>query len=406
MPEWVWEARNRSGEIRKGIIEAETDKVVFDKLRLQQLIPIRVRKKGAVDLSFLSSLFTGVSDKDLVIFTRQFATIIDAGLPLVTGLEILSSQMENKKFRKILSEVKIEVESGSTLSDALRRFPNVFDDLFVNMIAAGEAGGVLDTVLGRLATHIEKRSKIKKQVKGALTYPIVVIIFGFVAAAIMLWKVIPTFAAMFESMGSAESLPAATKFVINLSHNFIKVAPWIVLVIVIIVTAFYLFRRTEFGRLAIDNFVLMIPAIGNVIKKTAVARFTRTLGTLLASGVPILDSMDIVARAVGNSVIARSVMFARERISEGKSMSDPLAQSKVFPGMVVQMISVGEQSGSLDQMCNKIADFYEEEVDVAIAAMMSLLEPFIMVFIGGLVGGLMVSMYLPIFTLAGGIKAE
>jgi type IV pilus assembly protein PilC len=406
MPEWVWEARSKSGEIKKGVIEAEDNNAVFSKLRLQQLIPIRVRKKGTIDLSFLLTLGSGVGDKDLVIFTRQFATIIDAGLPLVTGLEILSTQMENKRFRTILREVKVEVESGATLSDALRRFPKVFDDLYVNMVAAGEAGGILDTILSRLAAHIEKRSKLKRQIKGALTYPIVVICFGFAATAIMLWKVIPTFAQMFESMGTSQGLPAATRFVIGLSHNFIKVAPWVALVILIVVTAFYMIYRTEQGKFTVDKFVLLLPAIGVVVKKTAVARFTRTLGTLLSSGVPILDSMEIVARAVGNSVVSKAVLFARERISEGKTMADPLAQSKVFPGMVVQMISVGEQSGSLDQMCTKIADFYEDEVDVAVAALTSLLEPFIMVFIGGLVGGLMVAMYLPIFTLAGQIRAE
>ena len=407
MAEWVWEARTKAGEIRKGVIEADDDRTVFSRLRLQQLMPIRVRKKGTVDLSFFTGFFTGISDKDLVIFVRQFATIIDAGLPLVTGLDILSQQMENKAFRRVLSEVKVEVESGATLSDAMRRFPRVFDDLFVNMVSAGEAGGILDTILNRLAIHIEKRSKIKGQIKGALTYPVVVIIIGILASAIMLGKVIPTFAAMFESMGSGkEALPAATKFVINLSENFIKVGPWILLVAVIIGVGFYMFYRLPQGKLAVHRFILLMPVIGIVVKKTAVARFTRTLGTMLASGVPILDAMDIVSRAVGNAVIQKAILFAKDRISEGKTMAEPLGQAKVFPGMVVQMISVGEQSGSLDQMCNKIADFYEEEVDVAVAALTSMLEPFIMIFIGGLVGGLLISMYLPIFTLAGQVRAE
>jgi len=407
MAEWVWEARTKAGEIRKGVIEADDDRTVFSRLRLQQLMPIRVRKKGTVDFSFITGFFTGIGDKDLVIFVRQFATIIDAGLPLVTGLDILSQQMENKAFRKVLSEVKIEVESGATLSDAMRRFPKVFDDLFVNMVSAGEAGGILDTILNRLAIHIEKRSKIKGQIKGALTYPIVVIIIGILASAIMLGKVIPTFARMFESMGSGkEALPAATKFVINLSENFIRVGPWILLVAVIIGVGFYFFYKLPQGKFAVHRFILLMPVIGIVVKKTAVARFTRTLGTMLASGVPILDAMDIVSRAVGNAVIQKAILFAKDRISEGKTMADPLGQAKVFPGMVVQMISVGEQSGSLDQMCNKIADFYEEEVDVAVAALTSMLEPFIMIFIGGLVGGLLISMYLPIFTLAGQIRAE
>jgi type IV pilus assembly protein PilC len=405
MAEWAWEARTKAGEIRKGIIEADDDKAVFSKLRIQQLIPIRVKKKGTIDLSFIAGMFTGVTDKDLVIFTRQFATIIDAGLPLVTGLEILSTQMDNKNFRKVLAEVKTEVESGATLSDALRRFPKVFDDLYVNMVAAGEAGGILDTILNRLAIHIEKRAKIKGQVKGALTYPVVVMIIGIMATTVMLWKVIPTFANMFSQMGGGtESLPAATKFVINISDNFMKVAPWIALVAVILGVAYYSFYRLPQGKLTVHRFFLLLPVIGTVIKKTAVARFTRTLGTMLSSGVPILEALEIVSRAVGNAVIEKAVLYARDRISEGKTMAEPLGQAKVFPGMVVQMISVGEQSGSLDQMCNKIADFYEEEVDVAIAALTSMLEPFIMIFIGGMVGGLLIAMYLPIFTLAGQVR--
>lgn len=406
MAEWIWEARTKSGELRKGTIEAEDDKAVFTKLRLQQLIPIRVKKKGAIDLSWLFALTSGVSDKDLVVFTRQFATIIDAGLPLVTGLDILSTQMENKRFRKILKEVKEEVEGGATLSDALKRFPRVFDDLFVNMVAAGEAGGILDTILNRLAVHIEKKAKLKRQIKGALTYPIVVICVGIVVTAIMLGKVIPTFQKLFASMGSAENLPAPTKFVIALSHGFLHAAPYIAAVIIIIIVAFISFYKLPQGRMAVHKFLLVLPLVGVVIKKTAVARFTRTLGTLLSSGVPILDSLEIVARAVGNAVVEKAIMFARDRISEGKTMAEPLAQSKIFPGMVVQMISVGEQSGALDQMCNKVADFYEDEVDTAISALTSVLEPIIMMFIGAVVGGLMIAMYLPIFTLASNIRGE
>jgi type IV pilus assembly protein PilC len=403
MAQWVWEARTKSGELRKGTIDAPDDKTVFSKLRMQQLVPLRVRRKG---LFRFPIALGGVSDKDLVIFTRQFATMIDAGIPLVTGLEILSGQMENRRFRAVIKSVKEEVEGGSTFSEALRVHSKVFDDLYVNMVAAGESGGILDTILNRLATHIEKRNKLKRQVLGALVYPVVVIIVGVIVTIIMLGYVIPTFEKLFSQMGSNAELPAATRFVISISKGFLKVGPFLLVAAILFFVGFSAVYRTQAGKLMVHRFMLFIPLVGNVLRKTAVARFTRTLGTLLSSGVPILDAMEIVARATGNAVIENAVMFAREKISEGKTMAEPLGQAGVFPGMVVEMISVGEQSGALDQMCNKIADFYEDEVDVAVAAMTSVIEPVLMMGVGGVVGGLMIAMYLPIFNLAGNIKSE
>ncbi len=404
MAQWVWEARAKSGELKKGTLEAPDEKSAHSKLRMQQLVPIRVRKKGALSLDL--AMFSGISDKDLVIFTRQFSTMIDAGIPLVTGLDILSNQMENKRFRTILKAIKEEVEGGSTFSEALRLHPKVFDDLFVNMIAAGEAGGILDTILNRLATHIEKRTKLIKQIRGAMVYPTFVIVVGVVVTFIMLWFVIPTFEGLFDSMGSGAKLPGPTRFVIALSRGFVKVGPFVIGALFLFIVAFIVFYRTPGGRFIVHKFILFVPLVGTVVRKMAVARFTRTLGTLLSSGVPILDALEIVARATGNAVIEKAVLFARDKISEGKTMAEPLGQAGVFPGMVVEMISVGEQAGALDQMCNKIADFYEEDVDVAVAAMTSALEPVLMVGVGGVIGGLMIAMYLPIFNLAGNIKSE
>jgi len=403
MAQWVWEARTKAGELRRGTLDAPDDKTVVSRLRMQQLVPIRVRKKGVLSFGLP---FGGVSDKDLVVFVRQFATMIDAGIPLVTGLEILSNQVESKRFRAVLKSVKEEVEGGSTFSEALRLHPRVFDDLFINMIAAGESGGILDTILNRLATHIEKRSKLRKQVIGALVYPVVVICIACLVTAVMLGWVIPTFERLFSQMGSKAELPAPTRLVIALSRGFLKGSPFIVGAIILLVAGFTALKRSAQGKLLIDRFLLFTPLVGNVLRKTAVARFTRTLGTLLTSGVPILDAMEIVARGTGNTVIEKAVMFAREKISEGKTMAEPLGQAGVFPGMVVEMISVGEQTGALDQMCNKIADFYEDEVDVAVAALTSVIEPILMVGVGGVIGGLMIAMYLPIFTLAGNSTSE
>jgi type IV pilus assembly protein PilC len=406
MAEFVWEARGRAGEIRKGTMEAESEAIVQTRLRAQQLNPTRVKKKG-FDLKNISFGFGGgVEPKDLVKFIRQFATMIDAGLPLVQCLEILSNQEPNKVFQAALKDIKATVEQGATFSDALRRHPKIFDDLFVNLVQAGEVGGILDTILTRLAVYIEKRVKLARQVRGALAYPTAVIIILVVVVFVLMTWVIPAFEGMFAEFGAKDALPGLTKMVIAMSKAFVSYLP---LIVIGGVGAFFgasYFYRTPRGKKIVHKLMLRLPVVGNVLQKVAVSRFTRTLGTLLASGVPILDALDIVAKTAGNVVVEEGLMYARARISEGKNMAEPLAEIKVFPGMVVQMVAVGEQTGALDTMLNKIADFYEDEVDVAVSSLTSLLEPILMVVVGAVVGVVLVSMYLPIFSLAGNIKSE
>jgi len=400
---WSYQARARSGEIRKGTVEAPSQEAALAKVRAMQLTPIRVSR--ALRLAEIT-IGSPVRLKDLVLFTRQFATMIDAGLPLVNCLEILGNQAENKRFGKIVLAVKESVEGGMNLSDAMAQHPKVFDELFTSLVAAGEAGGILDTVLNRQAVYLEKAAKLRRQLKGALTYPIVVICIGIGAMAAMLLKVIPTFEKLFADFGAEGELPGPTAAVIKMSRSFTTWAPIFFGGLAALILIFAWFYRTPRGKEILHRFLLLTPVFGPVVRKIAVARFTRTLGTLLSSGVPILDSLDITARTAGNVVVEKSIRYARERISEGKTMAEPLAQSKVFPGMVVQMIAVGEQTGALDQMCSKIADFYEEEVDVAVAALTSLLEPLLMIFVGGGVGWMLIAMYLPIFSIAGKIKAQ
>jgi type IV pilus assembly protein PilC len=403
MPAFAWEGRNARGETKKGTIDAESEQIVAARLKADQISPTKIKKAG----SALSKLSFGspVTEKDLVIFTRQFATMIDAGLPLVQCLDILATQTENKKFGKILADVKTQVESGATFSDALKRHPRVFDELYCNLIQAGEVGGILDTILQRLGTYIEKAMKLKRQVKGAMVYPIAILCVAILVVVVLLYKVIPVFKNMFVEM-RAGSLPAPTQVVINISEGFMKY--WYIFFggAMAISFGFTAMMRSDKGRRAFDGFILKVPIIGNVLRKVVVARFTRTLGTLLASGVPILDSLEICARTAGNKVVKESIMFARAKISEGKDLAGPLAETRVFPPMVVQMIGVGEQTGAMDAMLQKIADFYEDEVDVAVAALTSLMEPIMMVFLGAIVGGLIISMYLPIFEMAGNIKAD
>jgi type IV pilus assembly protein PilC len=404
MPTFAWEARTRGGDVRRGTIDADSEAMVVARLKADQLNPVRV-KKQARGISLAIPIGSGVSQKDLVIFTRQFGTMIDAGLPLVQCLDILASQTENKAFGKILADVKNTVESGSTFSDALRRHPRVFDELFVNLVAAGEVGGILDTILARLAIYLEKAVKLKRQVKGAMVYPIAIMCVAAGVIVVLLTKVIPAFENMFrEFKGGA--LPAPTRLVIGMSKSFM--ANWYFYLFGTIgaVVGFIGALRTDKGRELWDRFILRVPVIGNVLRKVVVARFTRTLGTLLSSGVPILDALDIVARTAGNVIVKRAILYARERISEGKDLASPLAETRVFPPMVVQMIGVGEQTGAMDTMLSKIADFYEDEVDVAVAALTALLEPIMMVFLGVIVGGLVIAMYLPIFEMAGNIRAE
>jgi type IV pilus assembly protein PilC len=400
---FVWEARSRAGDLKKGVMEAESAEAVHNKLKMQQLSPTVV-KRQPIQIN-LPTIGTGVKTNDIVIFTRLFATMIDAGLPIVQCLEILSSQAENKRFGKILSQVRSSVEGGLTLSDAMRRFPKIFDNLFVNLVAAGEAGGILDTILQRLSQYLEKAQKLKRRVKGAMSYPIIVLFIAAIVVVVLLTKVIPVFEKMFKDFGGGK-LPAPTQLVIDLSYAMRNYLPFIVAGLVVLVTAWRLILRTRKGRLAWDGMLLKLPILGTVLRKTVVARFTRTMGTLLSSGVPILDAMEIVGKTAGNVVVQDGIMFVRARISEGKDMSTPLMETGLMPPMVVQMISVGEQTGALDAMLTKIADFYEEEVDVAVASMTSMIEPLLMVFLGTVVGGLVIAMYLPIFEMAGNIKAN
>lgn len=407
MAEFVWEARGRTGEVKRGTMEAENEAAVQNRLRAQQLNPTTVKKKGGgLNLKLSISFGSGVEAKDLVKFTRQFATMIDAGLPLVQCLEILSNQEPNKIFQAALRDIKSTVEQGATFSDALRRHPKIFDDLFTNLVQAGEVGGILDTILNRLAVYIEKRVKLARQVKGALSYPIAVICILVIVMAVLLTFVIPAFENMFAEFGAKDALPALTKAVIATSKGFVTYLPVTAVVTAGLVTGAVYFYRNQRGKRFVHGMLLKLPIMGPVLQKIAVARFTRTLGTLLASGVPILDALDIVARTSGNLVIEEGLMYARARISEGKNMAEPLGELKAFPGMVVQMVAVGEQTGALDTMLNKIADFYEEEVDVAVSSLTSLIEPILMVVVGGMVGIVLVSMYLPIFELAGKIRAD
>ena len=400
MPKFQWEATNRQGEKRKGAMEADSAEIVESRLRSDGLTINKVKKEPR---QIVISFGSGVNAKDLQIFTRQLATMIDAGLPLVQCLDILASQTPNKIFQRILQQVKSSVEQGATFSDALRKHPKVFDDLYVNLVQAGEVGGILDTILNRLAIYIEKNVKLKGQIKSALYYPVGIMVVAIGVIAVMLVKVIPTFENMYSQMGHAE-LPAPTRVVINISHSFLN--NWYMYVggLFGTIVAATMMRRTDRGKEIFDRVMLRVPVIGPTLRKIVVARFTRTLGTLLSSGVPILDALDICARTAGNKVVQNGIMRARDKISEGHDMAGPLAESRVFPSMVVQMIGVGEQTGAMDQMLSKIADFYEEEVDAAVTALTSLIEPIMMAFLGVVVGGLIIAMYLPIFKLAGNIQ--
>jgi type IV pilus assembly protein PilC len=403
MAEWAWEARARTGELRKGVMDAEDREAVNARLRQQNLSPVKVRKKAQpINLNIGSP----VTSQELVVFIRQFATMIDAGLPLVQCLEILSTQGDNKAFNAVLKDVKQAVEGGSTFSDALKRHPKVFDELFVNLVAAGEMGGILDTILNRLGVYIEKRVKLQRQVRGALVYPASVFVIAGVVMAVLLTQVIPTFEKMFADFGGEDSLPPLTKFVIGLSHGAIENMPIFIASLVTAAFAFAYSYRTKRGKRFWHWLLLAFPALGPTMRKIAVARFTRTMGTLLASGVPILDALQIVGKTAGNVIIESALNNVATGIQEGRTMVEPLAESKIFPSMVVQMIGVGEQTGALDQMLNKIADFYEEEVDLAVSALTAMLEPIMMVGIGGMVGFMLIAMYMPIFDIAGAVKAE
>jgi type IV pilus assembly protein PilC len=396
MPVYQWKGRTLAGESQAGEIEVGRQEEAVDLLRKRKILVTSMRPKaGGFQMPKIGG--TGISTKDLAIFTRQFATMISAGLPLVQCLDILAKQSSKPSFGKIISDVTREVESGATLSDALGKHKNVFDDLFRNMVAAGEAGGVLDEILMRLATYIEKADALKRKIQSAMVYPAVVLSVALGATAFMLIFIIPTFAKMFMDFGG--ELPLPTKIVLALS-NGLKAYWWVLLVIMGSAGfAFKQFVATENGSRTVDGLMLKMPVLGDVLLKGAVARFTRTLGTLIASGVPILAGLEITARTAGNKVIAEAIMTARASIREGETVSAPLKTSGVFPPMVVQMISVGEQTGALDEMLTKIAVFYEAEVDTAVDTLTSIIEPVMIVVMGGIVGGMVVAMYLPMFKL-------
>jgi type IV pilus assembly protein PilC len=398
MPTFEWKGR-RGDKIEGGVIVAENKEAVRSRLRRQQIIVTQVKEQGKeIAVPFLRG---GVSQKELAIFTRQFSVMIDAGLPLVQCIEILGTQSENKVFQKVLLQVRQDVESGSTLADAFRKHPKVFDDLYCNMIAAGEAGGILDTILQRLANYIEKAVKLRRAVRSAMIYPIAVISIAALVVTIILWKVIPTFAALFAGLGA--ELPLPTRIVIAAS-DFI--GRYFLLIAFLIGVAIYAIKRyhgTYKGRRVIDSILLRLPLLGVVLRKIAVARFCRTLATLISSGVPILEALEITAKTAGNAIVEDAILTNRKSIEEGKTISEPLKETEVFPPMVVHMIAVGEQTGALDAMLSKIADFYEEEVDAAVENLLTLLEPIMILFLGIVIGGIVVSMYLPMFSLLGKI---
>ena len=399
MPVYVWKGRTISGEIQTGEMESNTQDEALSALRKKRIIITSVREKPKGFKMALPGMGPGVTTRDLAIFTRQFATMINAGLPLVQCLDILSKQTEKEPFRQVIAGVMREVEAGNTLAESLGKKENrgVFDELFVNMVEAGEAGGILDEILMRLATFIEKAEALKRKVQGAMVYPGVVMTVALVATSFMLIFIIPTFARMFSGFGA--ELPLPTKIVMGLS-SFLR-SYWWALLLGIVGTGVGIQRYygTERGHLEIDRLLLKIPVLGDVLRKGAVARFTRTLGTLISSGEPILTGLEITARTAGNRVIQEAIMAARASIREGETISAPLRESKVFPPMVVSMISVGEETGALDDMLTRIADFYDSEVDTAVDALTSMIEPLMIVFMGGIVGGMVVAMYLPMFKL-------
>ncbi|GMT97156.1 type II secretion system F family protein [Corallococcus caeni] len=398
--QFLWEAKTKSGENKKGEMEASDIEAVNARLKSLGLNPTKVRKKGTFDMEL--SLPGSVTGKDILIFTRQFATMIDAGLPLVQCLDILASQMDNPAFKKVVFAIKGKVEQGSTFADALKEHPKVFDELYVQLCAAGEVGGILDTILNRLAAYREKNEKLKAKVKGAMTYPTIVILVAIGVTALLLLKVTPVFEKMFSDFGS--KLPGPTQVVVDMSKFAQEYFLHTVIGIAVLVFSFTWSYRQPRGRKFWDKTFLKLPLFGDVLRKVAVARFTRTLGTMISSGVPILDALDVTAKTAGNRTVEEAIYYVRGKIAEGKNIAGPLLETKVFPSMVVQMIGVGEATGAMDTMLNKIADFYDDEVDTAIGALTSMIEPLLMVFLGGVVGGFLIAMYLPIFSLAGAIK--
>jgi len=400
MPVFKWEGKTLKGTIKKGEMEAPNEGAIRIHLRQQNMIPTKIAAKGK-EIKISLPFGKKVHQRSIAIFTRQLATMIDAGLPLVQSLEILSSQQEHKIFKNILRGIREDVEGGSTFAGALKKYPATFNDLYTNLVVAGEEGGILDNILLRLAAYIEKAEALKKKVKSALVYPSVIVGVAIFVVMILMFFVIPVFSKMFEEAGS--QLPLPTLVVVVISKFAQK---YIFIVIPAVILFFYLFKKyhqTEGGKRVLDGLLLKLPVFGPLFQKIAVARFSRTLGTLVSSGVPILDGLNIVSKTAGNKVIETAIMNARASIREGETIAEPLARSNIFPPMVIQMIAVGESTGALDSMLSKIAEFYEEEVDVAVANLTSLLEPILMIFLGVVIGGVVIAMYLPIFNMASAV---
>jgi len=402
MPVYMWKGRTSSGLSANGELAAESETEVIAHLRARKIIPTSVRPKSKqISIPFLSGR---ISTKELAVFTRQFATMINSGLPLMQCLDIQSQQVESSSFKKVLWEVMEDVEGGSTLAEALRKHKSIFSDLYVNMVAAGESGGALDVVLGRLSTYLEKSAALARKIKGAMIYPSLIIGISILAIIVLLVFVIPVFATMFENFGG--QLPLPTRIVLGLSTLVKKYLIFAVLGFVAAVFAIRYIRKSSNGKSVIDGLVLKLPIVGDLVRKQAIARFSRTLSTLLSSGVPILDALEITSKTSGNKIIEDSILSARVSISEGETIAEPLKQVGAFPPMVTQMIAIGEAAGNLDEMLNKVADFYDSEVDAAVENLTSAMEPIIIVVLGVFVGGMMVAMYLPIFKFVTLIRGD
>ena len=399
MPQFEFRGTSRTGQAITGTRAAPSREALDAVLRREQITPTRIVEKGKEIAVPKPKVVGSVSPKELAVFTRQFSVMIDAGLPLVQCLEILASQQENKAFAKALAGVRGSVESGSTLANALRQYPKIFDDLYSNMVEAGETGGILDTILQRLSTYIEKAVKLKRAVQSALIYPVAVLVIAGGVIFLLLWKVVPIFATLFAGLGV--NLPLPTRIVIGLSNGIATFALPLIILGVVAVFGLKYYYATPNGRMMIDSLTLKLPLLGSLLRRIGVARFTRTLGTLITSGVPMLEALNITAHTSGNAVIEKAILEVRKAIEGGRTIVDPLRETGVFPNMVVQMIGVGEQTGALDAMLQKVADFYEDEVDAAVGDLLTAMEPMIILFLGVVVGGVVISMYLPLFTLIG-----
>jgi len=401
MPSFVWKGRVRGGQAQEGVLVADSRDAAMATLRRQQVRVTSLRQKGR-EIPFMPKLPSRIGIKNIAVFTRQFSVMLDAGLPLVQCLEILGDQQENRKFRDVIQQVRGDVESGQSLADSMAKHPAAFDNLYSSMVAAGEAGGILDIILQRLSLYLEKLYKLRSQIRSAMIYPVTVIVIAFVVVWIILWKVIPVFTQLFAGLGG--ELPWLTRMVVAASNavgRFWWLVPIVGVAAFLGTRAYY---RTHRGRRVLDGLALRLPVLGMLVRKIAVARFCRTLGTLTSSGVPILDGLEITAKTSGNAIVEDAVMAVRKSVEEGKTLSGPLSETKVFPTMVVQMVNVGEQTGALDQMLSKIADFYEDEVDTAVEGLIKLLEPIMIVFLGGIIGVIVTAMYLPLYTILGRIS--